>query len=223
MWPRDEQRAAQALDRYLQGERVTTIAASFNLSPSTVRRWINDQLSQIASDDKTARVEQLQAAIETQRATAHEAWAAYHREVARLETLSEQDMPHRPYIHAHTYLRLALIAQREVARLQGLYTRKDAPPSDPIQITITKRLPGPENTPPPGYNPDLPTPTRPPQPTYELAQTAQLAQLTPPEARSAEKLLAPQGEGFGVRLPAGFGVRPPAGFGVKPGASLRPP
>ena len=147
MWPRDQQRAAQALDRYLQGDRVTAIAADLHISPSTVRRWINDQLSQIAQEENTARVEQLQAAIETQRATAREAWAAYHREQARLESLTPENALHRPYIHAHTYLRLALIAQREVARLQGLYTRTD-PPTDAISITIQERPAGPENHPP---------------------------------------------------------------------------
>ena len=147
MWPRDQQRAAQALDRYLQGDRVTTIAADLHLSPSTVRRWINEQLGQIAQEENAARVEQLQAAIETQRATAREAWAAYHREQTRLESLTPENALHRPYNHAHTYLRLALIAQREVARLQGLYTRTD-PPTDAISITIQERPAGPENHPP---------------------------------------------------------------------------
>jgi hypothetical protein len=45
------------------------------------------------------------------------------------------------------YLELALSAQREVARLQGLYAKLEA--SDPeLRITVTRRPDGPENIPP---------------------------------------------------------------------------
>ncbi len=45
------------------------------------------------------------------------------------------------------YLALALTAQREVARLQGLYARLEQP-ERAVSITISRRPDGPENTPP---------------------------------------------------------------------------
>ena len=45
------------------------------------------------------------------------------------------------------YLQLALAAQREVARLQGLYARLEASDAE-VRITLIRRPDGPENIPP---------------------------------------------------------------------------
>lgn len=51
------------------------------------------------------------------------------------------------------YLQLALAAQREVARLQGLYVKLEAGGSD-VSVTVIRRPDGPENTPPGAPAPD---------------------------------------------------------------------
>lgn len=68
------------------------------------------------------------------------------------EAEEEYERPKRS-TQGPSYLRLALAAQREVARLQGLYTRLEVSAPD-VRITVTKREPGPENQPP-----AAPTPT----------------------------------------------------------------
>jgi hypothetical protein len=75
------------------------------------------------------RAEQLLRAIESQRSIASVAWRAYERE-------RNEDEPDR---HGGArYLSIALAAQREVARLQGLYYRIVREPS-PVNITLTRR------------------------------------------------------------------------------------
>lgn len=61
------------------------------------------------------------------------------------EAMEEYERPARGAQGAR-YLGLALAAQREVARLQGLYTRLEATDGD-ARITISRRPDGPENTP----------------------------------------------------------------------------
>ena len=61
--------------------------------------------------------------------------------------VEEYDRP-RHTSQAARYLAVALNAQREVARLEGLY-RQVVEPLPPAQIIITRRPDGPENIPPP--------------------------------------------------------------------------
>lgn len=167
MWEHDAERAHLALDRYLRGGRVRAIALDLGVSESTARRWIKATLGGLAAEERAARVEQLQSAIESQRALASEAWDGYERErkldeallrgeldfVRRrmlrrapqtlhnppdesVTALAEGDCPpvaeevyERPRRanQAPAYLRLALAAQREMARLQHLYDRLETP------------------------------------------------------------------------------------------------
>ena len=151
MWPRDQQRAAQALDRYLQGDRVTTIAADLHLSPSTVRRWINEQLRQIAHEENTARVERLRPPSKPSAPPPAKPGPPTTKQ-ARLEDLTPEHALHRPYVRAHTYLRLALIAQREVARLQVSTPTQTRPPT-PSASPSRNAPPVPRTTLPPRPRP----------------------------------------------------------------------
>lgn len=64
------------------------------------------------------------------------------------DTLVEEYARPRHTSQAARYLAVALNAQREVARLEGLY-RQVVEPLPPAQIIITRRPDGPENIPPP--------------------------------------------------------------------------
>lgn len=64
------------------------------------------------------------------------------------DTLVEEYTRPRHTSQAARYLAVALNAQREVARLEGLY-RQVVEPLPPARIIITRRPDGPENVPPP--------------------------------------------------------------------------
>lgn len=208
------QKSERATTLYCQGMRPAAIAAVIGVSDATVRRWLRHALKQLTTDAQDARVEALARAIESQRAIAQAAWAAYEQERAleaallggtldrvrrrrlrvegqpttashRVATQSEAVHSHDPTTEAaapdtldaaHStivrdatpsehrqtlleeyerprhasqgarYLAVALAAQREVARLQGLYEQLGRPPA-PVQITLSRRPDGPENLP----------------------------------------------------------------------------
>lgn len=130
--PLDEQahsREERAFTLYCQGMRVTEIAVTLAASETTIRRWLRARLETLAQEERAERAEQLLRAIEGQRSIASAAWQAYER--ARNE---EQPDRHE----GARYLSIALAAQREVARMQGLYYRIGRPPS-PVNITLTRR------------------------------------------------------------------------------------
>lgn len=128
----DEQahsREERAFTLYCQGMRVAEIAVTLAVSETTIRRWLRARLDTLANEERAERAEQLLRAIESQRSIASAAWRAYER--ARNE-----DEPDRH--EGARYLSIALSAQREVARLQGLYYRIGREPS-PVNITLTRR------------------------------------------------------------------------------------
>ena len=122
-------REERAFTLYCQGMRVTEIALTVAMSETTIRRWLRARLETLAQEERAERAEQLLRAIEGQRSIASAAWQAYER--ARNE---EQPDRHE----GARYLSIALAAQREVARMQGLYYRIGRPPS-PVNITLTRR------------------------------------------------------------------------------------
>jgi predicted transcriptional regulator len=133
-------RFERAFALYCQGMRTQAIAEELGVSAATVRRWRADYLRSLAADARAEQASQLVRSIESQRAIASAAWEAYERE------RTEGDAS-RHSGHGARYLSVALAAQREVARLQGLYERISREPP-PVHITITRRPEGPENRPP---------------------------------------------------------------------------
>jgi transposase len=128
----DEQahsREERAFTLYCQGMRVAEIAVTLAVSETTIRRWLRARLDTLATEERAERAEQLLRAIESQRSIASAAWRAYERE-------RNEDEPDRH--EGARYLSIALAAQREVARLQGLYYRIGREPS-PVNITLTRR------------------------------------------------------------------------------------
>jgi transposase len=147
----DEQehsREERAFTLYCQGMRVAEIAGTMSVSETTIRRWLRSRLDTLAQEERAERAEQLLRAIESQRSIASAAWRAYERE------RNEQE-PDRH--EGARYLSIALTAQREVARLQGLYYRIGQEPS-PVRITLTRRPDTPESPETPA-TPDAAEPT----------------------------------------------------------------
>lgn len=122
-------REERAFTLYCQGMRVTEVAITLAVSETTIRRWLRARLDTLALEERAERAEQLLRAIESQRSIASAAWRAHERE-------RNEDEPDRH--EGARYLSIALAAQREVARLQGLYYRIGREPS-PVDITLTRR------------------------------------------------------------------------------------
>lgn len=122
-------REERAFTLYCQGMHVPAIAETLAVSETTIRRWLRARLETLATEERAERAEQLLRAIESQRSIASAAWQAYERE----RTGEEPD-----HHEGARYLSIALAAQREVARLQGLYYRIGREPS-PVSITLTRR------------------------------------------------------------------------------------
>ncbi len=125
----EHSREERAFTLYCQGMRVAEIAMTLAVSETTIRRWLHARLETLAQEERAERAEQLLRAIESQRSIASAAWRAYERE-------RNEDEPDRH--EGARYLSIALAAQREVARLQGLYYRIGREPS-PVNITLTRR------------------------------------------------------------------------------------
>jgi transposase len=124
-------REERAFTLYCQGMRVAEIAVTLAVSETTIRRWLRARLETLAQEERAERAEQLLRAIESQRSIASAAWRAYERE-------RNEDEPDRH--EGARYLSIALAAQREVARLQGLYYRIGREPVPaPKNITVTRR------------------------------------------------------------------------------------
>ena len=141
----EQNREERAFTLYCQGMRVTEIALTLAVSETTIRRWLRARLETLAHDERAERAEQLLRAIESQRAIASAAWRAYERERA-----AEEPDRHE----GARYLSIALSAQREVARLQGLYYRIGREPA-PVEITLTRRPESPD-APDTSESPDAP-------------------------------------------------------------------
>jgi transposase len=121
-------REERAFTLYCHGMRVTEIALTLAVSETTIRRWLRARLDTLAQEERAERAEQLLRAIESQRSIASAAWRAYERE-------RNEEEPDRH--EGARYLSIALAAQREVARMQGLYYRLGREPS-PVNITLTR-------------------------------------------------------------------------------------
>lgn len=132
----EHSREERAFTLYCQGMRVAEIAMTLAVSETTIRRWLHARLETLAQEERAERAEQLLRAIESQRSIASAAWRAYERE-------RNEDEPDRH--EGARYLSIALAAQREVARLQGLYYRIGREPS-PVDITLTRRPEATETT-----------------------------------------------------------------------------
>ncbi len=127
----EHSREERAFTLYCQGMRVAEIAVTLAVSETTIRRWLRARLETLAQEERAERAEQLLRAIESQRSIASAAWRAY-------EQVRNDEEPDRH--EGARYLSIALAAQREVARLQGLYYRIGREPAPaPENITVTRR------------------------------------------------------------------------------------
>jgi transposase len=127
----EQSREERAFTLYCQGMRVSEIALTLAVSETTIRRWLRARLETLAQEERAERAEQLLRAIESQRSIASAAWRAY-------EQVRNDEEPDRH--EGARYLSIALAAQREVARLQGLYYRIGREPAPaPKNITVTRR------------------------------------------------------------------------------------
>lgn len=147
---RSVERAAlrgQAFALSCQGLRAPAIAARLGVSAQTIRRWLRAIYADLAAEpDASAdgdRHGERSQAVESQRAIAAAAWAAFEREQAAAD-----EGAGTPQAGAR-YLSVALAAQREAARLLGLYGGH-APEQAQVRITLTRRPETPETLEAPG-------------------------------------------------------------------------
>jgi transposase len=142
----------QAFALYCRGLRSPAIAARLGVPERTIRRWLQRAQNQLNDRRLHDRKAELLRAIETQRAVIAAAWDAHDRECDIRDALRDailsghDDHPYRA-AHAARYLAVIVAAQREIARLQGLYDLALDQP-DNFHIVITRRPAGPENLPP---------------------------------------------------------------------------
>ena len=127
----EHSREERAFTLYCQGMRIAEIAVTLAVSETTIRRWLRARLETLAQEERAERAEQLLRAIESQRSIASAAWRAY-------EQVRNAEEPDRH--EGARYLSIALAAQREVARMQGLYYRIGREPAPaPLDVTLTRR------------------------------------------------------------------------------------
>jgi hypothetical protein len=157
-------RRERAFALYCHGLRVEAVAATLSLPAALVREWIADLLDReetLSGTGQSGRSAEMLVAIEGYRAIAGAAWLAYEDERAALHALraaqeaatdataeEPQRQPRQPANQGARFLAIALTAQREIARLQGLYERHGQEEAPPVHITISERPEGPENIPP---------------------------------------------------------------------------
>jgi hypothetical protein len=140
---RDElARHERAFTLYCQGWRVTHIAATFGIDTQTIRAWIAASLRALENEQTHDRASLLARALASQRMLTAAAWASYERErEIERQLLADEDerQPSRHTSHAPRYLSIALAAEREIARLQGLHTPAVPAPAE-VRIVL-ERLP----------------------------------------------------------------------------------
>jgi len=162
----------RAFALYCRGMRSGAIAAHIGVPARTVRRWLRLAQRRLAEEARERREGELRRAVECQRAVMFAAWEAYERECALEQALLDgrydrvrrrairpaadgaaeavREEYERPYRlnQGSRYLAVIVAAQREIARLEGLYELARAEGPRDISITITRRPDGPENIPP---------------------------------------------------------------------------
>ena len=166
---------ARALALYRRGMRPDEIAATLAMPPDTLSALLKQWRRALRQERRTEQSSQALLAVESARAICAAAWAAFEREreieratlageldhVKRRVTraapapmgesapeetlLEEMERPRLPN-QGPRYLSVALAAQREIARLLGLYDEagKDR---EPVEILITRNPPWPEPDP----------------------------------------------------------------------------
>ena len=168
----DERRAVML---YSRGARREEIAAALGVTPETLRALLRRWRRRLQQEQRAEQPYQSLLAVESVRAICAAAWTAFEREreieratlngeldhvkrrVARAapapkgesateETLLEEFERPRLTNQGPRYLSVALAAQREIARLLGLYDEagKDR---EPVEILITRNPPWPEPDP----------------------------------------------------------------------------
>jgi hypothetical protein len=166
---------AHAIALYRRGMRPEEIAATLEVAPDAVRSQLKRWRSELRAERRREQSSQALLAVESVRAICAAAWVAFEREreierailageldhmkrrvtratpapmgaSAAEETLLEELERPRLSNQGPRYLSVALAAQREIARLLGLYDEagKDR---EPVEILITRNPPWPEPDP----------------------------------------------------------------------------
>ena len=132
----------QAFALHCQGLRSPAISAQLGVPQRTIRAWIAADLKILAEEQRATRREQLALAVERQHTLTAAAWSEFEAEIAARHTLldalllaltsagtspesatANAPIPRLPAsTPAPRYLTLILQADKEIARLLGLYT-----------------------------------------------------------------------------------------------------
>jgi Homeodomain-like domain-containing protein len=219
---------AESLDQAIESYRAILVAAweSYESEQRIERAILTGQL------DRTRRRRIIQSPRRSHRTAPDDLTDLDDRDAATdteaSETILEETETPRRTNHGARYLSIALAAQREITRLQGLYDRDRRPPAD-IRLTVVERPATPDDQPPspapsqpasasePASSAPSPVPAPSPSPaaasvvpqpfaTSPISQTDHAASQPylppyPMRSPSTASPLSPQGEGLGVRIP----------------------
>lgn len=114
-------------ERWLRGVPKSRIAAEFGLSRETVATLINECYAETASERKASLVRKQSAAIARMRRVQQQAWDYCDADDERERSVLERGVPGTRYQSQRSqYLRVIVDAEKEIARLEGLYEATDA-------------------------------------------------------------------------------------------------
>ena len=107
---------------HLRGLPRTRIAEQVGLHRVTVGRYIAACLREIGAEQRQQREQMLAAAVARMRAVQQQAWADHDADDERERSVLERGVQGTRYQSQRSqYLRIVLDAEREIARLCGLY------------------------------------------------------------------------------------------------------
>lgn len=128
VWPEDKREQVWAL--HLRGLAKRQIAVQVDLHRDTVAKLINECYREFGAERRARLKRKLESAVAHMQHIQAQAWADHDADDARECAVLEAAVPGARYQSQRSqYLRLALDAEKEIARLEGLY-------ADDVQETV---------------------------------------------------------------------------------------
>lgn len=117
-----EDRREEVWTLHLRGMTKVRIAAEVGIHRETVARLINDCYREFGKERRARLKRKLDAAVAKMQHIQQQAWADHDADDEREQAVLEAAAPGVRYqSQRSSYLRLALDAEKEIARLEGLY------------------------------------------------------------------------------------------------------
>jgi hypothetical protein len=120
VWPSDKREQVWSL--HLRGVQKTQIAAQVDLNRDTVAKLINECYREFGKERRARLRRKLDAAVAKMQHIQEQAWANHDADDERERYVLEHGEAGARYGSQRSqYLRIALDAEKEIARLEGLY------------------------------------------------------------------------------------------------------